>query len=69
MSGLILQKGRKYFLPSHTWLKITSLFSDTKNLKYMTQVQLLFEVGIIFSRILIPEKASDDETEVDQATS
>ena len=47
MSGLILQKGRKYFVPStHTWLKITSLFSDTKNLKYMTQVQLSFEVGI-----------------------
>ena len=38
MSGLVLQKGRKYFVPStHTWLKIT---------KYMTQRQLQFDVGI-----------------------
>ena len=30
---------------------------------------LLFEIGIIFSRVLIPEKATDEESEVDQATS
>jgi len=30
---------------------------------------LLFEVGIIFSRILIPEKETEDETDADQATS
>jgi len=30
---------------------------------------LLFEVGIIFSRILIKEKDPQDETDADQATS
>jgi sec-independent protein translocase protein TatC len=30
---------------------------------------LLFELGIIFTRILVPEKQADGETEADQATS
>jgi sec-independent protein translocase protein TatC len=30
---------------------------------------LLFEIGIIFSNILIPEKETEDETDADQATS
>ncbi len=29
---------------------------------------LLFELGIVFARILIPEKQTEEETEADQAT-